>query len=403
MILSVSRRTDIPNYYADWFYNRIKEGFLYVRNPFNPHQISRIPLSPDVVDCIVFWTKNPEKMLNRLEELKDYPYYFQFTLTGYGKDMEPGIPHKRDHMLGVFQRLSDQIGAERVVWRYDPILFNSVYTPEYHLKAFEEIAGNLNGYTLKAVISFVDLYAKAKDRMKELNLRMPSEEEMVSFARKLAEIAGKNHMSIEACAERTDLQKAGVKPGSCIDRALIEKIIGCKIEGSRDKNQREACGCLESVEVGTYDTCQNGCRYCYANGKSEQTDQNAVLYDAEAPLLCGRIGPEDVVTERKVKSLKAAQLGLFDIKNARDLQKIPGIGANMEQHLNDIGIRCIADLKGRDPEELYHLDCLKKGFQDDKCVLYVFRCAVYFAEHEQHEPEKLKWWYWKDKDYPEAE
>lgn len=223
MILSVSRRTDIPNYYADWFYNRLKEGFLYVRNPFNPHQISKIPLSPDVVDCIVFWTKNPENMLGRLEELKAYPFYFQFTLTGYGKDMEPGIPHKREHMLGVFQRLSEQIGADRVVWRYDPILFNHLYTPEYHLKAFEEIAGSLNGYTHKAVISFVDFYAKAKGRMKELALRAPSEEEAISFARKLAEIAGKNNMSAEACAERMDLKKAGVNPGSCIDQALIEK------------------------------------------------------------------------------------------------------------------------------------------------------------------------------------
>ncbi len=403
MILSVSRRTDIPNYYADWFYNRLKEGFLYVRNPFNPHQISKIPLSPDVVDCIVFWTKNPENMLGRLEELKAYPFYFQFTLTGYGKDMEPGIPHKREHMLGVFQRLSEQIGADRVVWRYDPILFNHLYTPEYHLKAFEEIAGSLNGYTHKAVISFVDFYAKAKGRMKELALRAPSEEEAISFARKLAEIAGKNNMSAEACAERMDLQKAGVNPGSCIDQALIEKITGCKIAGTKDRNQREACGCLESIEVGTYNTCQNGCRYCYANGSNEEVVRNTALYDVNAPLLCGRIGPEDTVTERKVKSLKVGQLGLFDRKTSNDLQKIPGIGANMEQHLNNIGIRKIADLRGRDPEELYHLNCLKKGYQDDKCVLYVFRCAVYFAEHEQHEPEKLKWWYWKDRDYPEPE
>lgn len=210
-------------------------------------------------------------------------------------------------------------------------------------------------------------------------------------------------MSIEACAEHTDLKKAGVMPGSCIDQALIEKLIGCKIAGSKDKNQREACNCLESIEVGTYDTCKNGCRYCYANGSIEQAGRNAALYDVNAPLLCGRIQPEDMVTERKVKSLKAGQLELFEREKVEDLQRIPGIGANMEQHLNNIGIQCVADLKGRDPEELYHLDCLKKGFQDDKCVLYVFRCAVYYAEHEQPDPKKLKWWYWKDRDYPETE
>ena len=149
MILSVSRRTDIPNYYADWFYNRIKEGFLYVRNPMNYHQVSRIELSPDLVDCIVFWTKNPEPMMARLHELDDYAYYFQFTLTGYGRDIEPNVPHKKDRMIPVFQRLSETIGSSRVVWRYDPILFNDVYTEEYHLRAFERIADALADFAEK--------------------------------------------------------------------------------------------------------------------------------------------------------------------------------------------------------------------------------------------------------------
>ena len=124
MILSASRRTDIPGYYSDWFYNRIKEGFLFVRNPVNMHQVSKIDLSPEVVDCIVFWTKNPAPMLAGLEELKAYPYYFQFTLTGYGTDIERNVPHKKDVVIPVFQDLSKRIGAQRVVWRYDPILFN---------------------------------------------------------------------------------------------------------------------------------------------------------------------------------------------------------------------------------------------------------------------------------------
>ena len=137
MILSVSRRTDIPNYYSDWFYNRIKEGFLYVRNPFNPHQISRIDLSSQVVDCIVFWTKNPANMLARLDELQAYKYYFQFTLTGYGRDIEPNLPDKRNELIATFQKLSEKIGKEKVIWRYDPILINERYTVEYHLNAFE--------------------------------------------------------------------------------------------------------------------------------------------------------------------------------------------------------------------------------------------------------------------------
>lgn len=139
MILSVSRRTDIPNYYSDWFYNRIKEGFVCVRNPMNPHQISRISLTPEVVDCIVFWTKNPAPMLERLDGLSPYHYYFQFTLTGYGKDVECNLPHKKEIVIPVFQKLSGKIGSKCVIWRYDPILFNEVYTPEYHLNAFSVV------------------------------------------------------------------------------------------------------------------------------------------------------------------------------------------------------------------------------------------------------------------------
>lgn len=117
MILSVSRRTDVPAYYADWFLGRIEEGYACVRNPFNRHQVSRISLEPDVVDCIVFWTKNPVPMLDRLPLLERYMYYFQFTLTGYGKDVEPGLPDKKKILLPAFKALAGTIGAERAVWR----------------------------------------------------------------------------------------------------------------------------------------------------------------------------------------------------------------------------------------------------------------------------------------------
>jgi hypothetical protein len=144
MILSVSRRTDIPNYYSEWFYNRIKEGFLYVRNPMNAHQVSEIKITPDVVDCIVFWTKNPLPMMKRLNETKDYNYYFQFTLTGYGNDVEVNLSNKKTEMIPVFQELSEKIGKQKVIWRYDPIFFSDRYTKEYHLKAFKSIYIILN-------------------------------------------------------------------------------------------------------------------------------------------------------------------------------------------------------------------------------------------------------------------
>lgn len=311
MILSVSRRTDIPAFYAEWFFQRIREGFLYVRNPMNPRQVSRIGLSPEVVDCIIFWSKNPAPMLERLDELREYPFYFQFTLTGYGRDIEPGLPDKRKEVIGTFQKLSEKVGKERVVWRYDPILVNGRYTIEYHLKAFEEIAGCLKGYTEKVVISFVDFYAKTLRNTKDLYIKSLSREEMREIAEGMAQIAKNCGLVIETCAEQINLQDVGIRHGSCIDKKRIEKIVGCSLSVEKDKNQREACGCCESIDVGAYNTCRNGCRYCYANYHEEQVRKCIACYDVDSPLLCGRIEPEERVTDRKVRSFRNPQLSIF--------------------------------------------------------------------------------------------
>ena len=205
MIISASRRTDIPNYCSEWLLNRIKEGYVYVRNPMNPRQVSKIALSPEVVDCIVFWTKNPKPMLAKLDSLNAYTYYFQFTLTGYGADIECGLPDKKHDIIPTFQELSQKIGAQRVIWRYDPILFTDKYTPEYHLKAYAEIAHKLRGYTTKCVISFVDTYAKNQKSMKALHTCFLTESEVVVFAKKIAQIASDNNMAVASCAEKIDL------------------------------------------------------------------------------------------------------------------------------------------------------------------------------------------------------
>lgn len=313
MILSVSRRTDIPNYYSEWFFNRIKDGFVYVRNPMNAHQVSKIDITPEVVDCIVFWTKNPEPMLNRLDELTPYDYYFQFTLTGYGKDMECNIPHKKEKMIPIFQELAKKIGRQKVIWRYDPIIFTEKYTPEYHLKAFEQIATALKGYTEKCVISFVDVYAKNKKNMELLNSFEVDKTELLEFAKKMSKIARENGMGIGSCAESIDLNECDIEHNCCIDKALIESIIGCRLKVVKDKNQRQECGCMESVEIGTYNTCKNGCKYCYANYSEESVVKNWNKYDPDSPILCGILDENDKITERKVKSLKEQQLSFFDL------------------------------------------------------------------------------------------
>ena len=313
MILSVSRRTDIPNYYSEWFFNRLKEGFLYVRNPMNFHQISEIKISPDVVDCIVFWTKNPLPMMERLDELEAYNYYFQFTLTGYGNDVERNLPNKKTSVIPIFQELSNRIGKEKVVWRYDPIFFSNWYNAKYHLKAFRSIAEALSGYTEKCVISFLDIYPKNKKNMDNLLSYDLSDSELRGFAKELSNIAKENHIKIGSCAEKIDLDEYGIIHNSCIDKELIEKIIGCKLKINKDKNQRIECGCVESVEVGTYNTCKNGCVYCYANYSAKSVESNFQKYDPLSPLLCGHIEKDDKISTRKVVSLKETQISIFDI------------------------------------------------------------------------------------------
>ncbi len=313
MIVSASRRTDIPNYYSEWFFNRIKEGYLYVRNPMNAHQISEISLAPEVVDCIVFWTKNPEPMLDGLDLLNGYQYYFQFTLTGFGSDIEPHIPDKKVRMLPVFRELSRMIGKGRVIWRYDPILFTETYTPAYHVRAFEQIAGALDGYTKQCVISFVDLYAKNKKSMEALHPFFPAEDALTAFVGMLADIAGAHGIAVKTCAETIDLSSCGIGHSCCIDQALIEQLVGYRIRAGKDKNQREMCGCIESVEVGTYHTCKNGCLYCYANDSRARVLRNCGLYDAASPLLCGRVTENDRISVRRVKSLRAR----MDARNMR--------------------------------------------------------------------------------------
>lgn len=313
MILSVSRRTDIPNYYSEWFFNRLKEGFLYVRNPMNFHQISEIKISPDVVDCIVFWTKNPLPMMERLDELEAYNYYFQFTLTGYGNDVERNLPNKKTSVIPIFQELSNRIGKEKVVWRYDPIFFSNRYNAKYHLKAFRSIAEALSGYTEKCVISFLDIYPKNKKNMDNLLSYDLSDSELREFAKELSNIAKENHIKIGSCAEKVDLDEYGIIHNSCIDKELIEKIIGCKLKINKDKNQRIECGCVESVEVGTYNTCKNGCVYCYANYSAKSVESNFQKYDPLSPLLCGHIEKDDRISTRKVVSLKETQISIFDI------------------------------------------------------------------------------------------
>jgi hypothetical protein len=297
MIISASRRTDIPAFYSDWFLKRIAEGFVMVRNPMNARQVSRVSLEQEAVDCIVFWTKNPANMINKLKDLdqKNYNYYFQFTLTPYDKTIEPNLPAK-DDVVSTFIELSKRIGKERVIWRYDPILITNELDRKYHYQSFESLTGKLAGHTDKCIISFVDFYDKCRKRLMSLNAREISREDMYAIAQTFAGIGKANDIKIETCAEEADLAELGIAHGKCIDDELISRIIGRPLEVKKDKSQRELCGCGASFDVGAYNTCFFNCLYCYANHGSEAVTAKTALHNIDSPLLSGDTEDGDKIT-----------------------------------------------------------------------------------------------------------
>ena len=301
MIISASRRTDIPAYFSDWFINRIKEGFVLVRNPRNPQQIRKVSLAPDETRGIVFWTKNPANMMKYLPDLSDYAYYFQFTLTPYGRDIEPCLPSKPDVLLSTFKQLSAIIGSRRIIWRYDPILISEKYTMDYHFRAFEMICDELQGFTKKVIISFIEThYRNVKSNVKMLGLKDFENEQKVDFARKLVAIAACYGLVVESCSGKIDLQHLGIKPARCIDYKLFKELLGCDLKARKDKNQRPECGCLPSVDLGVYNTCDHGCRYCYANYNQKIVARNCGMHDPLSPLLIGKMPSVDQVLERSL-------------------------------------------------------------------------------------------------------
>ncbi|MEG2266181.1 MAG: DUF1848 domain-containing protein [Acinetobacter sp.] len=301
MIISASRRTDIPKYYSDWLLNRIDEGYVDVRNPMYASQVSRYSLSPEIVDGIVFWTKDPAPMLKRLDAFSDYNYYFQFSLTPYGKDIESNLPNKHE-LIKTFKELSSRIGSDRINWRYDPILLNSKYSMEYQIQAFEKIAADLNGYTKKVTISFIDEYNfGGRSVYASLQTEEIAASQQNFIAEKISGIARANGMAVDTCAEKIDLMKYGIEHARCVDGRIFEKLNGCKLsrlktryeELAKDAAQRKECLCVDSIDIGWPNTCLNGCKYCYATSSEVELSNNMKNYSPKSSLLCGEIDEQN--------------------------------------------------------------------------------------------------------------
>jgi hypothetical protein len=306
MILSASRRTDLPAFYSEWFLNRLRAGFAYTRNPMNRSQVSRIPLSPEVTDCIVFWTKDPAPLMDSLSVIDSmgYHYYFQFTLTPYGKEIEQNLRDKQD-IIQTFITLSKTIGKEKVLWRYDPVILNDSLTIAYHQDMFERLCRQLKGFTEICTISFVDLYTKLNQTVKRKLIREITEDEIYKTAGVFSEIGREHGIEIRACSEKIDLTRFGIKAASCIDKQTIEKICGYTIASKPDSNQRPGCGCIQSIDIGVYNTCKNGCIYCYANHSSASIEDNFAKHNPNSEILIGSVGAEEKIITRDAKLLKS--------------------------------------------------------------------------------------------------
>lgn len=283
MIINASGRTDIVAYYMNWFVNRWNEGYFDVRNPFNPKLVSRIFVSD--VDMIVFCTKNPLPLLDTIH-LFSVPIQLQVTITGYFKDMEPQVPDKGE-IIACIQKLSSYLGKENVCVRYDPILLNSKYNVDYHIRAFNKLCTILKGYVSKVIVSFVDDYKNVRNN--HLDYHEPSNEEYL----KLKEAFEKNDMKIVSCMENK--YHIGDEKDCCISIKYAFERTGKFFKEWKARD----CHCVNMVDVGAYNSCLHGCKYCYANFDSKKIVSNYKMHDVNSSLLIGHLNLDDQVKIRR--------------------------------------------------------------------------------------------------------
>ena len=300
MILNTGLRTDIPGFFSEWFYNRIEDGFVYVRNPYAKNQIYSYRLDPELIDCIIFCTKNPKPMFENLEKIDKFNQYWHITITPYEKEIEPNVPPMND-VLESFKYLSKKLGKENVTLRYDPIFINEKYTLEKHIESFEYIINSLSGYTTEAIISFIDLYEKTKRNFPKA--REVTKDERLKIGKEFARIGNENNIRIKTCVEGTELDKFGIDSSGCMTKEVIERAINKNLNIPKQKARNGECYCLLNNDIGEYNTCGHGCLYCYANSNKRLVKRNLKLHDPKSPILIGEIKEDDIIKEMKQKSL----------------------------------------------------------------------------------------------------
>ena len=306
----IDGRTDIIQYYSQWLENRFNEGFLYTRNPAYPTTVQKIILDHEHIDAIVFTSKNYEPGLKLIEKLdKEFPCLYHYTITAYGKDIEPGVPSIMKSG-GTLFKLSDIVGPEKIFWRYDPVLLTEKYTLDYHKDTFGFLCEILNDRINRCIYSYVNLYEKTKRHMPELEAW--TDEKKIEVAKVLVKTSIEHGVKVQTCNCNLDLTEYGVGKSGCVTKELFNTVLGLNLKDKKPNGTLGCTHCYPIVNIGEYNTCMNKCKYCYASSDFGACEKNYAKHNPNSPYLIGNGTPVDQIVERKSQTALTAELNLFD-------------------------------------------------------------------------------------------
>ena len=300
MIINTGSRTDTVQYYSDWLLKRFKEGFVYSRNPLFPNIVTRYELNPNILDCVVFCSKNYEPILDRLTEITDkFNTYFHYTITAYGRDIEPNVP-TIDESIETLIKLSKIVGKQRIAWRYDPILLTKKYTKQVHYNTFDYMSKRLSPHIDRCIFSFVDMYKKLETNMPEIIIL--NNNDKIEIAKNIGSIAKKHNMIIQTCATIEDFKQFGILQSGCMTSEILGNANNITFKKVRHSGNRQWCKCIENRNIGDYDTCPNGCKYCYANKNPQIAQENYKKHNPNDLMILGNLKPTDEIQQSNQKS-----------------------------------------------------------------------------------------------------
>ena len=311
MIINVGGRTDIVNYYTPWLLNRLSEGYAYSRNPFARENVYKLSLKPEDVDCLLFCSKNYQPILKHIGDIDEkYNILCNYTITAYGKDIEPKVP-SINQSIKTLKRLSDIVGVNKILWRYDPILLTEKYTVEKHLETFEYLAEKISPLVYRCIFSFVDMYKKVEENMPEI---IPfTDEDKVKLLKGIGEISKKYNLYTQTCATNENYEKYGIHAAGCTTREILEQAHNVVYKNVKGTGIRENCQCIPSRDIGAYNSCLSECKYCYANRKPDIPKKVIKMHDEKSPLLLGQLKENDRLIGTKIISyIEPKQTTLFD-------------------------------------------------------------------------------------------